>query len=46
MALITVPPREEVVDAKPLVVSSGTPRAIGPKKPISRLFITFILISY
>ncbi|XP_022751195.1 telomere repeat-binding factor 2-like isoform X3 [Durio zibethinus] len=37
MALVTVPPREEVVDAKPLAVSSGTPRAIGPKKPISRL---------
>ncbi|XWS45134.1 hypothetical protein CRYUN_Cryun15aG0110700 [Craigia yunnanensis] len=37
MALITVPPREEVVDSNPLVVSSGTPRAIGPKKPISRL---------
>ncbi|XWS29697.1 hypothetical protein CRYUN_Cryun24cG0052400 [Craigia yunnanensis] len=37
MALITVPPREEVVDAKPLSVSRGTPRETGPKKPISRL---------
>ncbi|KAG8478441.1 hypothetical protein CXB51_028267 [Gossypium anomalum] len=37
MALITVPPREEVVDAKPLAVSSGTPRATGSKKLISRL---------
>ncbi|XVE82945.1 hypothetical protein DITRI_Ditri16bG0045900 [Diplodiscus trichospermus] len=37
MALITAPPREEVVDAKPLAVSSGTPRAIGHKTPISGL---------
>ncbi|XVF61360.1 hypothetical protein PTKIN_Ptkin08bG0123600 [Pterospermum kingtungense] len=37
MALTTVLPREEVVDAKPLAVSSGTPRATGPKKPISVL---------
>ncbi|MBA0560946.1 hypothetical protein Goshw_004813 [Gossypium schwendimanii] len=44
MALITVPPREEVVDAKPLAVSSGTPRATGSKKLISRLSITYILM--
>ncbi|XP_022740063.1 telomere repeat-binding factor 2-like isoform X3 [Durio zibethinus] len=37
MALTTVPPREEVVDVKPLAVSSGTPRVTGPKKLISRL---------
>ncbi|XP_039062368.1 telomere repeat-binding factor 2-like isoform X1 [Hibiscus syriacus] len=37
VALITVLPREEVVDAQPLAVSSGTPRETGPKKPIPRL---------
>ncbi|KAG8497432.1 hypothetical protein CXB51_008734 [Gossypium anomalum] len=37
MALITVPPTEEVVDPKPLAISSGTPRVTGPKKPVSRL---------
>ncbi|KAK8510459.1 hypothetical protein V6N12_055306 [Hibiscus sabdariffa] len=37
MALITVAPREEVIDAKPLAVSSGTSRAAGPKKTIPRL---------
>ncbi|XVF15416.1 hypothetical protein REPUB_Repub09cG0151300 [Reevesia pubescens] len=37
MALIAVPPREEVADAKPLAVTSGTPKATGPKKPMSRL---------
>ncbi|KAL4334943.1 hypothetical protein GQ457_07G007090 [Hibiscus cannabinus] len=37
MALITVPPREEVIDAKPLAVSSGTSRATGSKKTIPRL---------
>ncbi|KAK8521642.1 hypothetical protein V6N13_123976 [Hibiscus sabdariffa] len=36
MALITVPPREEVIDAKPLAVSSGTSRATGSKKTIPR----------
>ncbi|XVF59257.1 hypothetical protein PTKIN_Ptkin07bG0261200 [Pterospermum kingtungense] len=42
MALITVPPREEVVDAKPLAVSSGNPLAIGPKKSILRLDNTLL----
>lgn len=46
MALITVPPREEVVDAKPVAVSSGTPKATGPKKLISRLSITYVLMWY
>ncbi|XP_021273857.1 telomere repeat-binding factor 2 isoform X2 [Herrania umbratica] len=36
-AVITVPPSEEVVDAKSLAISSGTPRATGLKKPMSRL---------
>ncbi|KAE8707016.1 Telomere repeat-binding factor 3 [Hibiscus syriacus] len=37
MALITVPPSEEIVDPKPLAISSGTPRATGSKNSISRL---------
>ncbi|KAE8709579.1 Telomere repeat-binding factor 3 [Hibiscus syriacus] len=37
MALITVPPSEEIVDPKPLAISSGTPRATGSRKSISRL---------
>ncbi|KAE8675630.1 Telomere repeat-binding factor 3 [Hibiscus syriacus] len=37
MALITVPPREEVVDAKLLAVSSRIPRTTGSKKKFPRL---------
>ncbi|OMO56464.1 hypothetical protein CCACVL1_26534 [Corchorus capsularis] len=37
VAVTIVPASEEVVDAKPFTVSSGTPRAISPRKPFSRL---------
>lgn len=37
IALSTAPQNDEVVDAKPLAISSGTMQASGSKEPVARL---------